>query len=284
MTMSATPVIGQVVGRIFAAGLLAAGLALSACQKPAEPPARKAAPPPVEAEAAPAAAETPLNYAARTDSAEVALKLPAMLKTQPDLHARLYAEGVHDLRAFAEGAANERAEAEGDTPLPPYNRTIEWSVGADTAKLLSLSSLQSEYTGGAHGNAAYGSVLWDKALKRTIAPSALFTPGVDAAMQTAFCEALTAEKKSRLGEGYTEPGPESWTCPKWRDVSFVLAASSVGGKAGGLQFLIPPYVAGPYAEGTYEVTVPLSAFARYLKPAYADEFAGRPRATTTVQR
>lgn len=262
---------------IVSAGALMTALALSSCKKPEEAPAHNA-PPTIEAETpAPAPGASPMHYASRTGAAEVELKLPAAVATQPDLHARLYADGVRELNAFAEGAANERAEMEGDeAPAQPYSRSITWTVGADTTKLLSLASLQEEYTGGAHGNAAYGSVLWDKALKRTIAPSALFGANVDAAMDKALCDALIAEKKSRLGESYAPPG-DFWNCPKWRDTPFELAASTIAGKAGGLRFLIAPYVAGAYAEGTFEITVPFSAFVRYLKPAYADEFAGAPR-------
>lgn len=263
--------------RIVSAGALMAALALSGCNKPDEAPVKHA--PPVIEPAPPVAAAgaSPMSYARKTDAAEVTLKLPRAIAAQPDLHARLYADGVRELNAFAEGAANERAELAGeDSPSQPYSRSIVWSVGADTTKLLSLASLREEYTGGAHGNAAYGSVLWDKALKRTIAPTGLFGANVDAAMDKALCDALTAGKKSRLGETYTPPGAD-WNCPKWRDTPFELAASTVAGKAGGLRFLIGPYVAGSYAEGTYEPVVPFSAFARYLKPAYADEFAGSPK-------
>ncbi len=265
--------------RILSAGALMAALALSSCKKPDEAPVEHA--PPVIETAPPVATggASPMNFAQKTDAAEVTLKLPRAIAAQPDLHARLYADGVRDLKAFAEGAANERAELAGeDGPSQPYERTITWTVGADTSKLLSLSSLQSEYTGGAHGNAAFGSVLWDKALKRTISPTGLFGANVDAAMDKALCDALIAEKKARLAETYTPPG-QDWNCPKWRDTPFELAASTMAGKAGGLRFLIGPYVAGSYAEGTYEPVVPFSAFSRYLKPAYADEFAGSPRPT-----
>lgn len=267
--------------RVLTTGAAMAVLAFAwGCRKKDEP-AHKGPPATVEAPNGTAPATgSPMSYSANTPAAEVALKLPAIISHEPDLHARLYAEGVRDLKAFAEGSANARAEEggeEGETAAPPYNKTIEWSLGADTSKLLSLSSLQSEYTGGAHGNASYGSVLWDKALKRLIAPTALFAPGADAAMDKALCDALIAEKQARLGADYTPPSADTWTCPKWRDTPFELAASTAAGKAGGLTFLIAPYVAGAYAEGTYEPTVPLAAFRAFLKPAYADEFAGAPR-------
>jgi len=266
--------------RILTAGLLAVTLAVaSGCKKPDEAPAKAPPAPADEGPITPAGAAAPLTFENKTAAAEVNLKLAPELARQPDLHARLYSEGVANLRQFAEGAANERAElGDGEgSQMPPYSREVDWSVGAETGKLLGAWSLQAEYTGGAHGNASFNSVLWDKALKRTIPASMLFGPGVDDAMNKALCDALTAEKKRRLGDTYMEPGPDSWTCPKWRDTVFTLAPSNNAGKAGGLVFLIAPYMAGAYAEGDYRIAVPSSTFARYLKPAYADEFAGSPR-------
>jgi hypothetical protein len=234
--------------RILIAGVAIAAVGLAwGCKKAEAPAARPTAPATSAPAETPAATPVPSSYSAKTDAAEVELKLPDAIKTQPDLQARLYSEGVANLKSFAEGAASERAEAageEGAVQMPPYSRSIEWSVGADTSKLLSLSSLTSEYTGGAHGNAAYGAVLWDKALKRLVGPAGLFAADADAAMDKALCDALTAEKKQRLGETYTAPGPDSWTCPKWRQTPFSLAPSTTAGKAGGLTFHIAPYIAG----------------------------------------
>lgn len=266
--------------RILTVGLLAATLAAAGgCRNPEETPEKAPVEQPDDAPSTPAGAAAPLDFANRTAAAEVSLKLPAELARQPDLHARLYSEGVASLRQFAEGAANERAElGEGEgAPQQPYSREVEWSVGADTGKLLGVWSMQAEYTGGAHGNSSFNAVLWDKALKRVVSPTLLFGPGVDEAMNKALCDALTAEKKRRLGDTYLPPAPDSWTCPKWRDTVFTLAPSTTAGKAGGLVFLIPPYMAGAYAEGDYRIAVPAGAFARYLKPAYADEFAGSPK-------
>ena len=265
--------------RILITGLLAAALAVSTgCRKPEEAPGKARSEVIEAAPSTPAGAAAPLAFDSKTSAAEVSLKLPAELARQPDLHARLYSEGVASLRQFSEGAANERAElGEGEgAPQQPYTREVAWSVGADTGKLLSVWSLQLEYTGGAHGNSSFNAVLWDKALKKLIAAPTLFGPGVDEPMNRALCEALTAAKKERLGDTYTEPSADTWTCPKWRETTFTLVPSTAPGKAGGLVFLIPPYMAGAYAEGDYRVTVPVGAFKAHLRPAYADEFAGSP--------
>ena len=263
----------------IAVGLAAvAALALAAgCRKPEEAPAKRGPAPIEAAEGVPADAAAPLTFSEKSAHAEVSLNLPEALKRQPDLHARLYSEGVKGLKQFVEGAVGERAEMEAQgVELPPYSRTVAWTVEAETPKLLSLISMTDEYTGGAHGNHVTASVLWDKALKRQIALTALFRPGSEAQLEKLVCDALTAEKKARTGAAFTPPG-QDWNCPKLKDVTLALAASTTAGKSAGLKVLADPYLIGPYAEGGYEAVVPFSAFAALLAPAYADEFGGAPK-------
>jgi hypothetical protein len=239
-----------------------------AAPKPGAAPAAEA-PAPVPADAA-----APFAYAAKSPQAEVSLKLPAILARQPDLHARLYSEGVRDLKAFAEGAQEDHGEEGAD--LPPYTREVEWQASGETGKLLTLRKQTYEYTGGAHPNSVLDALVWDKAMKRQIAPASLFRAKADfAALDAALCEAVTAARRERVGADF-QPDPQSFPCPKWRESTYVLAPSSSGGKAGGLTFLFSPYAVGAYAEGPYEITVPLSVFQAALAPAYADEFDGAP--------
>ena len=227
----------------------------------------------------PADAAAPMAFESKTPFAEVSLTLPIALKAQPDLHARLYAAGVRDLREFTEGAQADRTEAGGDAGMPPYNRSIEITPGAETGKLFSLIRTDSEYTGGAHPNASFASILWDKALKREITGANLFTRTGDlSALDNALCAAINAEKKKRDPAARTVglTGGD-WQCPRAAATPFVLASGTQPGKAGGLVFLIGPYQVGPYAEGSYQVTVSQTAFRSLLAPAYADEFAGEPK-------
>lgn len=251
---------------------------LSACnrEREAEAPAPAAGTP---ALVTPADAAAPMAYESKTPFAEVSLKLPVAIKTQPDLHARLYAAGVQDLRQFTEGAQADRTEAGGDQGMAPYAKSIEITPGAETSKLFSLIRTDYENTGGAHPNAAFAAVLWDKALKREIAAVDLFgRPGNLAALDAALCAAINAEKKTRdpAAQTVSLTGGD-WKCPRAAATPFVLAAGTQPGKAGGLVFLIGPYVVGPYAEGSYEVTVPQDVFRTLLAPAYADEFGGAPK-------
>ncbi len=258
----------------------AASAVLSGCEREREPtPAPAPAATPSPGNVTPADAAAPLAFESKNQFAEVKLELPAAIKGHPDLHAQLYAASVRDLRQFVEGAQADRTEAGGDDEMPPYAKTILFKPGAETGKLFSLSQMNWDFTGGAHGNAQWGSVLWDKALKRRITAADLFRKGANmAALDQALCAAANTAKKARDPAAETvslTPGA-MWTCPRAAQTAFVLAPGTTPGKAGGLTFLIAPYQIDSFAAGTYELTVPLSAFASLLAPAYADEFAGQP--------
>ena len=266
--------------RLLAVSVIALAT-LAACDRDRPEKAAPATPAPGEAAVVtPAEAAAPMAFDAKTPHAQVRLTLPVALRSQPDLHARLYAANVRDLRAFAEGAQADRTEAGGDEGLPPYDKSIEFTPGAETAKLFSLLRTASEFTGGANPSAQYGAVLWDKALKREIPPADLFVKPADfTALDQALCAAINAEKRRRdpAAQPVSLSGGGAWKCPRALETPFVLAASTEPGKAGGLTFLVGPYVVGPRVEGTYEVAVPLSAFRALLAPAYAGEFGGALR-------
>lgn len=269
--------------RLAAVLSLALAATLAGCNR--DKADEKAAPPVPTAGAGavvtPADAAAPMAFESKSPFAEVSLTLPVAIKAQPDLHARLYAAAVRDLREFSEGAQADRTEAGGDDSIGAYNKSIEVTPGAETGRLFSLIRTDSEYTGGAHPNSSFAAILWDKALKREVAAADLFTKTGDlSALDTALCAAINAEKRKRDPQAQTVSltGNGMWKCPRASTLPFVLATGTQPGKAGGLVFLIGPYQVGPYSDGPYEVTVPQSAFRSLLASPYADEFGGEPKA------
>ena len=254
---------------------------LTGCNRDEEKAAAPVAAPTTVA-AAPAAAAAPFEFKSETPYAKVELNLPHEIKGQPELHAQLYAAAVKELRQFMEGAQADRTEAGGDQGVPAYDAQIGFDTPVETGKLFSIARSDYEFTGGAHGNTSSAGVMWDKALKKAIAPTSLLRPGVTlAALDDLLCTAVNVEKKKRDPEAETltlagKTNDDLWGCPHAADTAVVLASSTVPGKAGGLLFLIGPYEAGPYAEGSSEVAVPQAAIRALLAPAYADEFAGTP--------
>ncbi len=257
--------------------VVAAGL--SACNRDREPAAPDpAATPGQPAAVTPADAAAPMAFESKTPYADVRLTLPDALKRQTDLHARLYAEEVRLLRQFAEGAQGELTEAGADTDRPKFEKTITITAALETGKLFSLKRVDFDYSGGAHPNTLTSGILWDKALKRRLGLADLFRKNADlTVLDQALCSAINAAKRARVPDSVSVPlsGPPGASCPRAADTAFVLAPGTVSGKAAGLIFFIGPYQVGPYAEGGYELAIPVTGFRSLLAIAYADDFAGQ---------
>jgi hypothetical protein len=271
MTSTATP-----LRLLLLAAVLVTGLA--ACNRDREPEAAAPVAPGTAAVVTPADAAAPMAFESKTPWADVSLTLPAGIKPQGDLHARLYAEEVRRLRQFTEGAQGELTEAGAETDRPKYQKTITITVAAETAKLLSLKRSDFDYSGGAHPNTLTDGLLWDKALKRRVGVADLFGKGADLSiLDQALCTAINTAKRARVPDsaGVTLGAGKTFSCPRAADTPFVLTASDTPGKAAGLTFLIGPYQVGPYVEGAYEIAIPATVFRSLLATAYASEFGGR---------
>ncbi|WP_165186246.1 RsiV family protein [Caulobacter soli] len=257
---------------LAALGLIAV---LSACErKPAAPPA-PAASPAAPVAAAPAPAARPLAFDQTDPAAKVALRLPAEIANYPALHTMLYDREVAGLRTFAAKAQADHKASTGQFPWRPYNRQSQWFLAADAAPLVALRALWFEDTGGAHPNHGGSTLIWDTTANREVQPKALFRPDADmSGLDKAICDAVAAAKTHRDG---AVPLNDTFSCPKWNQTVLVPAPSTTPGKIGGLTALIDPYVVGPYSEGDYEVTVPVSAFQALLAPTYAGDFGGAPK-------
>lgn len=247
-----------------------------------ETPAPAPTGPAAVAPAAPSGAALPSEFKSESQYAEVELKLPDALKSQADLHTQLYDEAVRDLRAFSEGSQADRSEAGGDLHLGPYQKTIGYDDEVETGKLFSLARTDYEFTGGAHGNTTFAGVIWDKAQQTRVGQDALFRRGADLApLDAALCAAINAEKKKRDPAAETlslaSGASDTWSCPRAAQTPYVLAEGTEAGKAGGLTFLIGPYIVGPYSDGPMEVSLPQVTIRPLLAPAYAEEFAGQPK-------
>lgn len=254
---------------------LALVAALAACDRKAAPspdaPAGSSAP----VAAAPAPMARPLAFDQTDPAAKVVLRLPAEIASYPALHTFLYDREVASLRSFAAKAQADHKAWDGKFPWRPYNRQSQWFLAAEAPPLVALRAQGFEDTGGAHPNHGGASLIWDTAANKEVPAKALFRDDGDmAVLDKAICDAVATAKTHRQG---AVPLSEMFACPKWNQTVLVLAPSTTPGKIGGLTALIDPYVVGPYSEGDYEVTVPVSAFQSLLAPAYAGAFGGAPK-------
>ncbi|WP_150124973.1 DUF3298 and DUF4163 domain-containing protein [Tsuneonella mangrovi] len=161
------------------------------------------------------------------------------------------------------------------------NFSKTWKVVAEVPGYLSLSADIAMYTGGAHGMYGRESDVWLDKQGKVVAGVEMFTsPAVlDKALQPALCRALDAARKTRRGADY-KPAPTGQdygfdSCQHVKDAT-VFVGSSDGRKFDKVGIWFGPYVAGPYAEGAYEITLPVTpAVLATVRPEYKAAFAAK---------
>jgi hypothetical protein len=149
----------------------------------------------------------------------------------------------------------------------------EWKVTANLPRYLSLSADMYFYSGGAHGGSDFEALVWDRETGEALAPERMFASSetLQAALHPAWCKALMAERTRRLGAEYA--ADEIFPCPDIAELT-VLLGSSNKQAFDRIGLIAAPYVAGSYAEGPYEVTLPVTkAVIGALAPQYKTAFA-----------
>lgn len=233
------------------------------------PPAPPQAPVPVPGDAR-AVSES-------SDLYEFDYSYPAAAASIPSLKALLDkdldARKAELIRLAREGQKDAKG---GGFEYHPYSRTVAWQVVTDLPGWLSMSTIVGEYMGGAHPNYVYEGLLWDRSTDRRYAAEDLFVSkaALSAAIRKPFCAELDRQRaKKRGGEA---PGlPEFAECIEPTEQTVILGSSH--GKAfNRIGVLVAPYAAGPYAEGDYDVTVPVTdAVLKAVKPEYLPLFSVR---------
>ena len=194
--------------------------------------------------------------------------------------ARLLDGRIDRARAdLARQAVAARREARGaGFPYNKYSLSIRWRVVADLPDWLSLSAQVGSYSGGAHGNYGFDSLVWDKRGARAVEAIDMFQSpaALDKALGARFCDALNAERAARRKEPIdSASGDEFDKCVGVKEAT-VLVGSRGHRKFDRLSLQIGPYVAGPYAEGAYEFGFPVDAgILGAVKPEFRDAFAAR---------
>jgi len=262
--------------------LFAAVLAVAGCNSPQSATPSENASPTAAPVAVASAIATPQPAAtARAVSVENPLYVfnysyPAAAAAIPALQQQLDAELDKQRNELVAEAKAAKAGAEKDAfEYRAYSRDTEWKVVSETAGWLSLSSLVSTFTGGAHPNYWYAAMLWDKAAGRQRDAAELFNSkdAMSKAIRPEFCRQIDRERAKKRGEPVKRASTQEYD--KCLDpASYVLILGSSNGKGfDRIGVLVPPYEAGPYAEGSYEVTLPVTdAILGVVKPEFRPAF------------
>lgn len=230
-----------------------------------------------------AAAEKKPDISLRSKAANISVTLDAAIKTNAKLAAYLLADG-------GKWANSNLAEANKQFKESPefFSNGRTWELERDytlqsTVANRYVSVLRNDFafTGGAHPNRNFDTILWDDQAKKPISIRPFFIELKDngpalTEILKAVIAALVEEKKARgtyfpedlAWQGYIEPkllkiGP------------VLLAPSTEAGKSSGLEFQYGPYAVGAYAEGSYDVFVPWTVFKSFLSPEGLAIFGGK---------
>ena len=212
----------------------------------------------------------------KTGMREFSYAWPRHVSAIPELKAAFEADYRQQLSTQKKQWAEALADCPGDFVACRSNTlSLEWEVVADTPRFLSLSSNIATYTGGAHGNYGRSALVWDRDDKRELEPLQFFTSpaDLDAALGERACALLNAERAKRRGAP-VEPDADDWASACVPMADAVLFPGSSDGKAfDRLGVYYGPYVAGAYAEGDFEFTLPVtSGVLKAVKPQFRDAF------------
>ena len=211
----------------------------------------------------------------KTADYEFGYAYPAAAGRVPGLKAWLEADRARlRTKTMRDGAAARREAAKSGFPYRRYSYVQSWKLVTQTPRFVSLSGDSYDYTGGAHGQPASYGLVWDKTTGRPLEPKALFTSvaALQSATRTGYCARLKAEQ-ARRNEGAVS---SMSNCPSIMELTLLLGSSS-GRAIDRIGLIADPYVAGSYAEGSYEVTLPVTpVILKTVKPAYRGAFAVRP--------
>lgn len=194
----------------------------------------------------------------------------------PALAAHLEADLGRQHSEAVTTAEEDRAARTPDFPYSGHYFHQVWEVDGNTPRLLSLSAQIDTFTGGAHGNSLFAALLWDKEADGAVGFRDLFADAGAALemLKPAFCAELDRQRAEKRQETLPLTG-EGWEveCPALAESVVTPIDTDSDSRFDALDVLLPPYAAGPYAEGSYEVQVEISPALRALiKPEFASSF------------
>jgi hypothetical protein len=210
-----------------------------------------------------------------TPALDFSYEWPAQAVAVPALDRRFYDEAKRDLAEAQKNAAEDQALArQQKRDFHPHEFSMTWTTAGQTPRLLSLQSTLGTFTGGAHPNTSDGALLWDRKFNRPVSVSALFlqSDAFSALTRIRYCAALNAERRKRregqdLGSFFNE-------CPKYSELAITPADKNKDGRFETIEFVASAYVAGPYVEGNYEISLPVtSQLINAIRPEYRNSFA-----------
>ncbi len=216
------------------------------------------------------------QIASSNDMLTFAYGWPAEATRIAPLDAWLRGNGETILRKWQAEASQALADSKKDGWVwRTYSYEERYAVEADTPRMLVLVSEGYLFTGGAHGMPIATAIIWDKQQgKRLGTRQVIDLAALKSVAEDRFCKALDAERAQRRGQPVPPERPDMFD--ECIDITkqLVVPVSRGGEVLDTIRVMIGPYEAGPYAEGSYVIDLPLTAdLMPVVRPAYRAAFA-----------
>jgi hypothetical protein len=230
---------------------------LAACNNQAAPsPTNNAATFAESTESVSASAEPkPFVYDVQNEVIEFHFGWSAEAAAVPQLVARFRTEMEKAESELIAGARADKASREKEGfDFHGFMSSTDYETGGQSERLLSLRVDAGSYTGGAHGNHGIGSLLWDRTAAKEIKDTDLFADAAnrDRLLTQRGCDALNKSREEKRG-GPVGAGGMFDDCPKLDEIAIIPTDKDKNGRFELLTLVASPYVAGPWAEGDYEI-------------------------------
>jgi Deacetylase PdaC len=212
----------------------------------------------------------PAAFAQDQEKSEFSYTYPETLSANPKVVQELEARKTKRAELF-----EEDVQAVGkDGAANNLESQASWEIKSETDRLIVLVSSNYVYSGGAHGMFWSDAILWDKKSEKEVGFLDMFADKVAAknAIMPAYCAMLDAERLGLRGE----PTPKDdmfGECidPFENGIVFPTELGTSGYAR--IEFVLPPYAAGPYVEGEYAFDIAAPDYiTSHLKPEYKDLF------------
>ena len=253
---------------------------LAACNnQAASMPKDNVAVPTLAAEpAAPAAKAQPFVYDVENELIEFHYGWSAEAAALPQLVARFQAEMKKAESGLIGGAKDDKASREKQGfDFHGFMSSTQYDTAGQSTHILSLKVDVGSYEGGAHGNHGVGSLLWDRQAEKEIKDTDLFADAAnrDRLLIQRWCDALNKAREEKRGEPVGGGGMFD-DCPKLDEIAIIPTDKDKNGRFELLTLVASPYVAGPWAEGDYEIELAVTPdLIASLKSDYRASFEAR---------
>jgi len=253
---------------------------LAACNNQAAPtPTNTAAAViPAKETATPAPIAKPFVYDVENDLIEFHYGWSAEAAAVPELDQRFRKEMKNTESELVGGAKEDKASREKQGfEFHGFMSSTQYDTAGQSERLLSLKVNIGSYEGGAHGNHGVGSLLWDRVAAKEFKDSDLFADAAnrDRLLIQRWCDALNKAREEKRGEPVGGGGMFD-DCPNLDEIAIIPTDKDKNGRFELLTLVASPYVAGPWAEGDYEIELAVTPdLIASLKSDYRASFEAR---------